>query len=212
MFLFQETYYVRPGLQDVIDKRVRSLHENHATNPAYAAMDWMKYLGDGTTYLAFRLWHERNFSFDEAQGAFMSEYNKTRPADAFLAPPDIEYFEQVEQKGMSAQGFFLVRSEFHVAGGQQAAWGAWEQELQKRLTMDLMFREYRLYRYMGGENRYTRTEFWRSQESAIAFWREPEMREFTMRLGSILRKPQSTSYYEVLHQLGSAKPIPTLII
>ena len=37
MFLFEETYYVTPGLQDIVDARVRSLHENHASNPKFVA-------------------------------------------------------------------------------------------------------------------------------------------------------------------------------
>ena len=101
MFLFQETYYVTPGLQETIDQRVRSLHENHAFNPKFVATDWMKYLGDDTTYLAFRLWRDQDVTYNEAQGAWMAEYNRTRPADAFTAPPDIEYFEQIHQFGKS---------------------------------------------------------------------------------------------------------------
>ena len=87
MFLFQETYYVRPGMQDVIDGRVRSLHENHITNPAGAAMDWAKFRGDATTYLAFRLWHDREVSGTPSTPAWMAEYNRTRPNDSFLARP-----------------------------------------------------------------------------------------------------------------------------
>ena len=60
MFLFQETYYVTPGLQDTIENRVISLHENHAYNPKFVATDWMKDLGDETTYLAFRLWRDQD--------------------------------------------------------------------------------------------------------------------------------------------------------
>lgn len=213
MFLFQETYYVRPGLQDAVDKRVRSLHENHATNPAYAAMDWLKYCGDATTYVAFRLWHDQNVTMDAKQLAWMAEYNRTRPADAFLQPPDIEYFTQVEQRQVDqlvsrAADTFMVRSDFHAAGGSN--WSALEEELRERLLASEHFGEYRLYRFMGGENRYFRAEFWRDREAAIAFWSQADMREFTVRLGAALRRPPAFGHYDVLHQLGTAKPIPTL--
>ena len=73
MFLYQETYYVTPGLQDVIDARVRSLHENHSQSPEFAAADWMKYDGDSTTYLAFRLWSSRDVSYSPSQAEWMRE-------------------------------------------------------------------------------------------------------------------------------------------
>ena len=204
MFLYQETYYVRPGLQDVIDQRVRSLHENHATNPAFAASDWMKYLGDGITYLAFRLWHEREVTFDEAQSAWMAEYNRTRPSDSFLQPPDIEYFEQVAQLGRPGEARFLVKCDLRAS--LQSAWAEWERELRERLSSSESFREYRLYRFMGGENRYVRAEFWEDGDAARAFWNNSDMRDFTGKLVTPRRAP-NFGYYEVLHQLGSARPL-----
>src|ERR1044072_482992 len=144
MYLYLETYYVRPGLQDVIDGRVRSLHENHATNPAFAASDWAKHLGDAVTYIAFRLWHHQNVVFDEAQHAFMAEYNRSRPADSFIKRPDIELFDQVEQAGAAGKAGFLVTSAFRAAGG---GWSGWETELTKRLFATEGFQEYRLYRF-----------------------------------------------------------------
>src|SRR5215471_6083587 len=210
MFLFQETYYVRPGLQSQVDQRVRSLHANHITNPASAAMDWMKYLGDSTTYLAFRLWHERNLSFDDAQRAWMAEYNRTRPQDAFTAPLDIEYFDQVDQAGESGRGFFLAKTEVQASGA--STWGELETELKDRLFAKEQFSEYRLYRFMGGETRYFRAEFWRDRQAALDFWREEPMREFSARFNATLRRPPEVSHYEVLHQAGSAKPIPHIIV
>ena len=210
MFLYQETYYVRPGLQEVIDRRVRGLHENHITNAAAAAMDWMKYLGDATTYLAFRLWYDRQVSFDEAQSAFMSEYNRTRPADAFIAPPDIEFFEQIEQKGRVLDAAtFLSRCDLNVSG--RSSWTAWEAELRERLLADEHFAEYRLYRFMGGETRYMRAEFWHNRDAALEFWRKGEMREFSKALEG-LRRPPEFAHYDVLHQTGSAKPMPILVV
>ena len=210
MFLYQETYYVRPGLQDVIDQRVRSLHVNHATNAAAAAMDWSKYLGDGTTFLAFRLWHERNVTYDEKQLAWMREYNRTRPADAFVAPPDIELFDQVDQAETALPGgTFLIRTEIQAGGA--SAWGALEAELKQRLLGNTLFAEYRLYRFLGAETRYFRTEFWHTREAANEFWRHEDMRDFTTRLIATLRRPPEAAHYEILHQLGSAKPLPTLI-
>jgi quinol monooxygenase YgiN len=208
VFLYQETYYVRPGLQDIIDERVRSLHENHATNTAFVASDWMKYLGDGTTYLAFRLWQEQGVSFDAAQSEWMAEYNRTRPADAFIQPPDIDYYQQVEQSGSPGGAGFLVKSELQVAG--RSAWPALEKQLLERLAAAEAFREYRLYRFMGGENRYLRAEFWENADAGMTFWRREDMREFSARLNSSLRRPPPTGYYEVLHQLGSARPVPIL--
>ena len=206
MFLYLETYYVRPGLQDVIDERVRSLHENHATNPTAAAMDWAKFLGDATTYIAFRLWHEREVTFDAAQGAFMSEYNRTRPADAFVQPPEIELFDQVDQAGVSGGASFLVTCDLRAGG---PGWGGWESELRERLQSQEGFREYRLYRFLGAENRYLRTEFWDTAAPATAFWREGSMREFTAKLPPGQRPAPIFRHWEVLHQLGSARPRST---
>ena len=164
MFLYLETYYVTPGLQDVIDARVRSLHENHATNPAFVAADWLKFLGDGTTYLAFRLWRHQGVGFDAAQGEFMAEYNRTRPADSFMQPPDIEYFDQVEQSGAAGGAQHVVCCD--LPSGRAVA-GTLESELRNRLLATQGFGEYRLYRFLGGENRYFRTEFWQSQAAAV---------------------------------------------
>src|SRR5438552_1554272 len=141
MFLYAETYYVRPGLQHVIDARVRSLHENHATNPAFVASDWMKYFGDGITFLAFRLWQQKEVTFDEDQGRWMAEYNRTRPADAFVQPPDIEYFEQIEQLGQPGGARFLVTCDLRASS--QSGWSSWESELRDRLLSKDRFREYR---------------------------------------------------------------------
>src|SRR3954471_23002645 len=132
VFLFQETYYVRPGLQDVVDGRVRSLHENHITNPAGAAMDWAKFRGDATTYLAFRLWHDREVEWDAEHQAWMAEYNRTRPSDSFIAPPDIEYFEQVAQRGDTGAAL-LITCDLSVGGATRGAFNTFENELIQRL-------------------------------------------------------------------------------
>ena len=204
LFLYQETYYATPGLQDVIDKRVRSLHENHATNPACVACDWMRYLGDPITYLAFRLWSERDVTFDEGQLAFMSEYNRTRPPDAFIHGPEIEFFEQIAQAGETGKAGFLARSDLELAG--RSSWREWEYELRKKLLAADGFHEYRLYRFMGGENRHVRAEFWQSQAAAEGFWHDPGLREFMSQLGQRpFRRAPRVGYYEVLHQTGDAR-------
>ncbi len=207
MFLFQETYYVTPGLQDVVDQRVRSLHENHAFNPKFVATDWMKDLGDETTYLAFRLWHDPDVTYDEAQTAWMAEYNRTRPADAFTQPPDIEYFEQVHQFGKSGNAGFLIYTELRI--GTRSPAMALEDELRERLRATDGLQEYRLYRSLGAENRFFRAEFWRSQANADAFWRHEDRRDFMSRLtAASTRGMPRLRRYEVLHQLGDAGMAP----
>jgi len=205
VFLFQETYYVRPGLQDVIDGRVRSLHENHITNPAGAAMDWAKFRGDATTYLAFRLWHDREVEWDAEHQAWMAEYNRTRPNDSFLGPPDIEYFEQVAQRGETGGATLLVVCELSVGGATRGSFNTFENELTQRLDAAPGFGEYRMYRFMGGEHRYIRCEFWRNAAAGLAFWRDASMREFSVTLSGLREAPRFR-YYDVLHQVGSAKP------
>lgn len=207
MFLFQETYYVTPGLQDVVDTRVRSLHENHALNPKFVATDWMKDLGDEVTYLAFRLWQDQNVSYGEAQMAWMAEYNRTRPSDAFTAPPDIEYFEQVHQFGRSGGASCLIYADLRIGGRSPAM--VLEDELREQLRAAEGLTEYRLYRSLGAENRFFRAEFWRSQGDADAFWRHPDRREFMARLTAIAtRGVPRLRRYEVLHQLGDAGAAP----
>jgi hypothetical protein len=207
VFLYQETYYVRPGLQDVIDERVRSLHENHITNPAGAAMDWASFRGDVTTYLALRLWHHRDVEWDAEHQAWMAEYNRTRPTDAFIAPPDIEFFEQVAQRGETGGASLLVTCELQVGGAGRGAFNTFENELLQRLEAAPGFGEYRLYRFMGGEHRYLRCEFWRDATAGFSFWRDASMREFSASLSG-LRTAPLFRYYDVLHQVGSAKPRP----
>ena len=65
------------------------------------------------------------------------------------------------------------------------------------------FREYRLYRFLGGENRYLRAEFWEDADAARAFWAAEDMRGFTAKLPTGRAAPRF-GYYEVLHQLGDA--------
>ena len=203
MFLFQETYYVTPGLQDTVEKRVISLHENHAYNPKFIATDWMKDLTDETTYLAFRLWRDQDVTYDEAQLAWMAEYNRTRPADAFIQPPDIEYFEQLHQFGRGREAGFLIYAELRI-GGRSVAMEL-EDELREQLRSADGLQEYRLYRSLGGENRYVRAEFWRSQSEADAFWRSEDRRDYMTRLTAVAtRGVPRLRRYEVLHQLGSA--------
>jgi quinol monooxygenase YgiN len=203
MFLFQETYYVTPGLQETIDQRVRSLHENHAFNPKFVATDWMKYLGDDTTYLAFRLWRDQDVTYNEAQSAWMAEYNRTRPSDAFTAPPDIEYFEQIHQFGKSGGADFLAYADLRIGGRSPAM--ALEDELREQLRVAGGFHEYRLYRHLGGENRFFRAEFWLDQSTAAAFWRHEDRREFMGRLtAASTRGVPRLRQYAVLHQLGDA--------
>ena len=212
MFLYYETYYVTPGLQHVIDQRVRSLHENHATNPGFIAGDWLRAVGDPITYVAFRLWRQRDNEFDEAQHAFMAEYNRTRPADAFVHPPDIEFFEQIAQacpepsrrEGLDTGAAFAARSDMEVSG--RPAWYAWEHEVRRALLTDEGFCEYRLYRFLGNENRFMRVEFWQSQTAAESFWNDPARRELMSQLPprSFRRRPD-IGYFEVLHQIGDAR-------
>src|SRR5579875_2845609 len=206
MFLYQETYYVTPGLQRLIESRVQSLHENHATNPAFRASDWMKYLGNDTTYLAFRLWHDRDVRFDEQQAAFMAEYNRTRPADAFIQPPDIELFEPILQAGNAGGAAFLVRVDFEVSGRAVQQWSGWESELRKRMSDSPGFREVRLYRFLGGESRYVRAEFWDSAAAARAFWTDSGARDRMAALpAAAFRRQPQFAYYQVLHQLGDPR-------
>jgi quinol monooxygenase YgiN len=207
MFLFQETYYVTPGLQDTVDARVRSLHENHAFNPKFVATDWMKDLGDATTYLAFRLWHDQDVTYDEAQSAWMAEYNRTRPTDAFTQPPDIEFFEQVHQFGQSGGAGFLVYADLRIGGRSPAM--ALEDELREVLREAPGLAEYRLYQHLGSQNRFFRAEFWSSRDDATAFWRHEDRREFTARLTAVSNRGLPTlRYYAVLHQLGNAGMAP----
>ena len=207
MFLFQETYYVTPGLQDIVDQRVRSLHENHALNPKFVAADWLKYLGDETTYLAFRLWRDHDVTYDEAQMAWMAEYNRTRPADAFTQPPDIEYFEQIHQFGESGEAGFLVYSDLRI-GGRSAAMEL-EDELREQLREAEGLQEYRLFRHLGGESRFFRSEFWRTAATAQAFWRHEARRAFMSRLTPVsTRGVPKTRHFAVLHQLGDAGMSP----
>ena len=206
MFLFQETYYVTPGLQEIVDARVRSLHENHALNPKFVATDWMKDLGDATTYLAFRLWRDDDVTYDEAQTAWMAEYNRTRPADAFTRPPDIEYFEQVHQFAKSNGSGFLVYADLRIGGSSPAM--ALEDELREQLRDATGLNEYRLYRSLGTQNRFVRAEFWRAQADAEAFWRAEERREFMARLAAVAtRGVPDLRFYAILHQLGDAGPV-----
>jgi quinol monooxygenase YgiN len=203
MFLFQEIYYVTPGLQETIEKRVISLHENHAFNPKFVAADWMKDLGDETTYLAFRLWRDQDVTYDEAQTAWMAEYNRTRPIDAFTQPPDIDYFEQVHQFGKGREAGFLIYAELRI-GGRSAAMEL-EDELREQLRGAEGLQEYRLFRSLGGENRFVRAEFWRSQSDADNFWRHESRRDFMARLTVVsTRGVPRLRRYQVLHQLGSA--------
>ena len=76
--------------------------------------------------------------------------------------------------------------------------------MRDRLLSRKGFREYRLYRFLGGENRYLRAEFWEDGEAAQAFWTDPDMREFSAKLPSGRGAPKF-GYYEVLHQLGEAR-------
>lgn len=203
MFLFRETYYVTPGLQELVDERVRSLHENHSQSPEFVAAAWMKSLGDETTYLAFRLWSRQEVSYSAAQADWMAEYNRSRPADAFIKPPDIEYFEQTRQVGSSSGSAFMACSDLRIGGTSPAM--ELETELRERLSQTEGFRECRLYRSLGGENRYFRAEFWRSREDAGVFWRGADRREFMARLAAAsTRGAPRSRYYQVLHQLGDA--------
>jgi hypothetical protein len=206
MFLYQETYYVTPGLQRLIETRVQSLHENHATNPAFRAADWMKYLGNDTTYLAFRLWLDRHVEPNEQQLAFMAEYNRTRPVDSFIQPPDIELFEPILQAGVIGDAALLVRTDFEVSGRSYQQWSVWETELRERLAARAGFREVRLYRFLGRESRYVRAEFWRNAAAAKAFWTDQRTRDIMAALpASTYRKPPQFGYYEVLHQVGDPR-------
>ena len=208
MFLFQETYYVTPGLHDIVDQRVRSLHENHAFNPKFVAADWMKDGGDETTYLAFRLWCDQDVTYHEAQTAWMAEYNRTRPADAFIQPPDIEYFEQIHQFGKGGDARCLIYADLRIGGRSPAM--VLEDELREHLRTAEGLREYRLFRSLGSENKFFRAEFWRSLAEADAFWRSEERREFMSRLtGVSTRGVAKLRRYEVLHQLGDAGMVPS---
>jgi quinol monooxygenase YgiN len=135
----------------------------------------------------------------------MAEYNRTRPNDAFLGPPDIEYFEQVSQHGETGGASLLVVCELQVGGATRGTFNMFENELLQRLEAAPGFGEYRLYRFMGGEHRYQRCEFWRDAAAGLAFWREASMREFSATLTG-LRTAPAFRYHDVLHQLGDAKP------
>lgn len=203
MFLFQETYYVTPGLQAIVDGRVRSLHANHSQSPEFLAADWMKYLGDATTYLAFRLWSSQDVTYSGTQREWMAEYNRNRPSDAFTQPPDIEYFEQVSQSGSSGQSAFLACCDLRIGANSPAM--TLELEQHKELSEAPGFLEYRLYRSMGGESRFFRAEFWDTQDNAANFWRSTARRDLMARLAAAsTRGAPRFRHYEVLDQLGSA--------
>lgn len=208
MFLFQETYYATPGLQALIDQRVRSLHQAQATQASSLGSDWMKALGDAVTYLALRLWDRRDYAVDEAHMQWMAEYNRTRPRDAFLQPPDIEFFEPVAQQGTPGGARFCVRTELEVGGAGRGDRAAWEQDLRAQLAAAPGFREYRLYRFLGRDSRFVRAEFWESDDAGMTFWSAGERRAHLAALpaGTWRRAPLPV-YYRVLQQLG-ATPTP----
>ncbi len=204
MFLFQEIYYATPGLQDLVDTRVRSLHENHSLSPDFLATDWMKFTGDETTYLAFRLWTQNQASYDAAQREWMAEYNRTRPADIFTRSPDIEYFDQVKQTGQSGGAGFLVYANLLIGGHSPAM--TLEDELHSQLRGADGFLEYRLFESLGKSNHFFRAEFWRSQADALGFWRNEARREYVGRVREQSnRGVPDHRHYEVLHQLGDAR-------
>jgi len=84
-----------------------------------------------------------------------------------------------------------------------------EDELREQLRTTEGLREYRLYRHLGGESRFVRAEFWRTQEDAAAFWRNEDRREFMRRLIPLCTRGVPTlRHYAVLHQLGDAGMAP----
>ncbi|GEM_PF-4979722 len=206
-FLFQETYYATPGLQQVLDDRVRSLHQAQATQPSALASDWAKYRGDSMTYLALRLWTGRHYSVDAEHMRFMAEYNRTRATDAFMAPPDIEFFEPVSQWGTPGGAAFLVRTELEVSARYGSEWASWEQEVRADMAKSGGLREWRLYQFLGRESRSFRCEFWERPEAAEAFWRAPARRpQWAALPAAAWRRTPKPAEYDVLLQLGD----PTL--
>jgi hypothetical protein len=204
MFLFQETYYATPGQQALMDSRVRSLHQAQATQPSSVASDWLKYLGDGVTYLALRLWQARDYTVDSGHMQWMAEYNRTRPADLFMQPPDIEFFEPVSHHGTPGAAGCCVRTELEPAGRHRAAWAVWEQALKRQMTGAGGFREYRLYQFLGRESRLFRAEFWETPAAAEAFWRDEARKALWAELpADAWRKAPIPAYYQVLLQLGN---------
>ena len=167
-------------------------------------MDWAKFRGDATTYLAFRLWHDRDVTWDAEHAAWMAKYTRSLTNDSFLAPPDIEYFEQVAQRGETGSATLLVACELSVGGAARGAFNTFENELTARLEATPGFGEYRMYRFMGGEHRYMRCEFWRTQAAGLAFWRGESMRD--QRHVDRATEAPRFRYYDVLHQVGDAKP------
>ena len=201
MFLFQEIYYATPGLQDLVDSRVRSLHENHSLSPEFVATDWMKFTGDETTYLALRLWTQNEATYSAEQREWMAEYNRTRPADIFTRPPDIEYFDQVKQSGTSGAAGFLVYADLLIGGHTPAM--SLEDELHSELKSAGGFLEYRLYESLGRSSHFFRAEFWRSRADAIGFWRHEDRRDYIGRVKEASNRGMPDQrHYDVLHQLG----------
>jgi heme-degrading monooxygenase HmoA len=120
-----------------------------------------------------------------------------------LQPPDIEYFEQISQSGASGGAGFLACCDLRIGANSPAM--TLEQELRLHLSKAPGFREYRLYRSMGGESRFFRAEFWEGEDRAADFWRSPDRRDLMARLAANLpRGAPRFRHYEVLDQLGSA--------
>jgi quinol monooxygenase YgiN len=83
------------------------------------------------------------------------------------------------------------------------AWRSWEGALRSAMLATEGFHEYRLYRFLGNENRFMRAELWSDLADARRFWHEASMRSLLGELGTRpFRQAPRVMYFEVLHQIA----------
>jgi hypothetical protein len=142
----------------------------------------------------------------------MAEYNRTRPADAFIHPPDIEFFDQLlvsrpadlREAGGATGATCFVQTDLELAN--RGLWYNWESGLKDALVQTEGFHEYRLFRFGGNENRFLRAELWRDRATAEDFWHDGSMRARMNELGTRpFRRAPRIGYFEVLHQIGDPR-------
>ena len=205
MFVYREIYTIATPRQPDFEPRVTGLHARLGQESTSRGTLLLKFMGNASRYQAFRFWDSREAAQAWGRHPDMQAYLASRPPANYLAPPQIDYWEDDASYGPGGDAGFVVQEDGLLAGGKLPDFEALNRDLAETCASAPGFVGRRVYRFLGAPGRFLTVALWASQENyQSATWGEGVGSFLESRPSAeLLSVPPDQQFFQVLDKRQS---------